>query len=87
MTKYYCSKCNKYHYRGKIYKNHLKFKRAKSDLDKYKHIELNEIEIRNLRPIAQRQIFNLLKKMRKSKKPKLYEREIKRVILFETKNY
>lgn len=87
MEKYYCTKCLKHHHRGKIYKDHLQFKRQ---VIKNKNINSNEINFANfdtLRPIAKRQILKLLKKMKTSKKPGFYKNQIERVIEYENKNY
>lgn len=40
-----------------------------------------------LRPIAQRQILRLLRKMRKTKNKEMYIEQINRVVKHENKNY
>lgn len=87
MTKYYCLKCKKYHFRGKIYKNHLEFKGGKEKKIPSKKINIEDLDIETFRPIAKRQIMRLLRKMRLSNKPEFYEKQIQRVILHENKNY
>ena len=86
MTKYYCLKCKKYHYRGKIYKNHLKYKVRKEKKIPFKKTNIEDLEIETFRPIAKRQIMRLLRKMKLSNNLELYEKQIRRVILHENKN-
>ena len=77
MDKYYCSKCKKYHHRGKIYKDHLKYKKEKEHLDnlnnKNQKLTINYDE---LRPIAKRQLHRLFRKMELTGNQELYKHEI-----------
>ena len=87
MTKYYCTQCHRYHYRGKIYGAHVQFKKHKAN--KENSIPTNKIlefDMEDLRPIAQRQVKTLLKKMRTTNKPDLYKKEINKVIIYENQN-
>lgn len=84
MKKYYCTKCEGYHYRGEIYTKHLKFK--KSNQNKTYNLKNKKINLNELRPVAKKQIKRLLKKMKKSKRPEIYKSEIKKVIHFENQN-
>lgn len=86
MTKYYCLKCEKYHYRGKIYNNHLQFKREQNYNEKKDLTNIEELEFESLRPIAKRQILLLIRKMENSKMPEFYKKQITRVIVYENKN-
>jgi hypothetical protein len=63
MHKYYCKKCKKYHYRGKIYNEHSDYKKEESNKDNYLDIESNKKNLDTLRPIAKRQLRILLKKI------------------------
>jgi hypothetical protein len=96
VKKYYCSECERYHYRGKIYKDHLEYKvekkgrKTQSLLRKRNSIPSENIldfDADKLRPIARRQIKRFLKKMKKTNKIRFYTREINRVIIYEQKNY
>jgi hypothetical protein len=87
MKKYYCSKCSKHHYRGKIYKDHIEFKKQEIDYESSNSEDIDFTNLKNLRPIAKRQILKLIRKMNTSKKPGLYKNQIKRVIEYENKNY
>lgn len=91
MKKYFCSKCKRTHYRGKIYKNHLKYKvekNKKSNPNQEKKIsipsnEIIEFDFNELRPIARHQIQRLVLKMHKTKRFRLYTKEINKIILHE----
>ena len=84
MKKYYCTKFKNYHYRGELYKKHLKYKQSNQ---KYNYdLEENKLNYNKLRLVAKKQIKRLLKKMKKSKKPEIYKREIKKVLYFENQN-
>ncbi len=84
ITKYYCSKCNKYHYRGKIYENHLQYEEKKIKKKKIPKDKILDFNMDQLRPIARRQISRLFDKMKTTKHNKFYIREINRIILYET---
>ena len=80
MNKYYCNKCKKFHHRGKIYKDHLKYKRQE-DVDT--HNNQNEeirINYNDLRPIAKRQLHRLYRKMKLTGNHELYKHEIVKLI-------
>jgi hypothetical protein len=79
MKKYYCDKCNSYHHRGKIFKDHYKFRRINTKHQSYGGEEL-EINLDDLRPIAKRQLHRLLSKVKKSNNPELYKSEIIKLI-------
>ncbi len=80
MHKYYCNKCKKYHYRGKIYKDHLNYKREVSRKANIIDDENIKVKLDTLRPIAKRQIHTLLKKMKSSGNQQLYKNEIIKLI-------
>ncbi|MFW9897201.1 MAG: hypothetical protein ACFFD7_15470 [Candidatus Thorarchaeota archaeon] len=79
MKKYYCDKCNIYHHRGKIFKDHYEFRRKKTKNQSYGGEEL-EINLDDLRPIAKRQLHRLLRKAKKSNNRELYKNEIIKLI-------
>jgi len=81
MHKYYCVKCKKYHHRGKIYKNHIGYKREgrTNSEDDYPK-EGIKVNINDLRPIAKRQLRRLCKKMKLSGNHELYKTEIIKLI-------
>ncbi|MFW9988699.1 MAG: hypothetical protein ACFFC3_08600 [Candidatus Odinarchaeota archaeon] len=85
MNKYYCKKCNKYHHRGKIFEEHLKFK--KKDIKKNNHPDNKDIKInfKTLRPIAKRQLSRLFRKAKISGNHELYKNEIVKLIKKEKK--
>jgi hypothetical protein len=80
LHKYYCKKCEKYHYRGKIYKEHLDYKKEEISKNNYPNDENIKINLDNLRPIAKRQIHRLFKKMKSSGNRVLYKNEIIKLI-------
>ncbi len=80
MYKYYCKKCKKYHYRGKIYKEHSDYKKEEFNKDNYPDVENIKINLDTLRPIAKRQLRRLLKKMESSGNHGLYKNEIIKLI-------
>ncbi|MFX1420054.1 MAG: hypothetical protein ACFE9N_14140 [Promethearchaeota archaeon] len=82
MHKYYCNNCKKHHHRGKIYENHLEYKkeeRRKND-DKNLKDDETKINFNDLRPIAKRQFRRLYKKMNLSGNHELYKTEIIKLI-------
>ena len=79
MKKYYCTKCKKYHHRGKIYKVHLKFKKEE-EIKKTADYENLKIDLESLKPIAKRQLHRLLKKVNASGNHELYKNEIIKLI-------
>ena len=80
MHKYYCKKCKKYHYRGKIYKEHSDYKKEEFNKDNYPDVENIKINLDTIRPIAKRQLRRLLKKMESSGNHELYKNEIIKLI-------
>ncbi|TFF88164.1 MAG: hypothetical protein EU550_01815 [Promethearchaeota archaeon] len=86
--KYYCTKCKKHHVRGRIYKEHLKYKQEeKVNFEKKfapRKIRNMNIEELKLRPIAKRQIRRLYKKMKLSNNSEIYKHEIEKIILKES---
>ncbi|MFX0106582.1 MAG: hypothetical protein ACFE75_13995 [Candidatus Hodarchaeota archaeon] len=80
MNKYYCRKCKKYHYRGKIYKDHLNYKKEDPSKDTYPDDENININLDIIRPIARRQLHRLFKKMKSSVNHELYKNEIIKLI-------
>lgn len=82
--KYYCTKCERNHTRGEIYKKHLKYKKkkeTKSLPDEY----ILEYED-TLRLVAARQLMRLKKKAREELDPKrrrMYIRKINELLVFE----
>lgn len=86
MEKYYCTKCRKYHHRGKIYTNHLNFKRKEVKVDDSQLIDPEDVNFEDLSPIAKRQILSLIKRMKKNYYPEFYKNRIMNVIKYENKN-
>jgi len=82
MKKYYYTECERYQYRGKIYQKHLWYKKKKES-NSILIKEINPLDWEKLRPIAQKQIYVLFKKLSNSRRPILYKREINKVILHE----
>lgn len=80
MHKYYCIKCKKYHYRGKIYKAHLEYKKEKSKKNNNLNDDPIKVNLDDLRPIAKRQLRRLYKKMKLSGNDELYKTEIIKLI-------
>lgn len=62
MEKYYCTECERNHYRGKIYQKHLCYKKKKES-NSIMIKEINSLDLEKLRPVAQRLIGRLLIKM------------------------
>jgi hypothetical protein len=90
LKKYYCTNCKRYHHRGKIYKEHLQYKNSKKNSSKVqisKDFELKDVDFEELRPIAQRQILSLLKRMTRTEHPEYYKKRIIRVIAYENQNH
>ncbi|TFG27066.1 MAG: hypothetical protein EU532_08315 [Promethearchaeota archaeon] len=93
IKKYYCTICKRYHYRGKIYRNHLKYQAKKQGKKNHFNLKKKSIptdkiikyEKKDLRPIAKRQIRRFFRKMYLTKNFKLYTREINKIILHEKK--
>lgn len=88
--KYYCTKCKKYHHRGKIYNEHIHNKKDKknpSNVQITKEINPENVNFEELRPIAKRQILSLLKRMTRTEHPDYYKKRILRVIAYENKNH
>jgi len=86
LEKYYCTKCRKYHHRGKIYTNHLNFKRKEVKVDDSQLIDPEDVNFEDLSPIAKRQILSLIKRMKKNYYPEFYKNRIMNVIKYENKN-
>ncbi|MFX1236867.1 MAG: hypothetical protein ACFFAS_20575 [Promethearchaeota archaeon] len=85
-------KCKKNHVRGKIYKDHLKFKGKKSNQKSIKKpinnkkIPVDKIidyNYKQLRPVAQRQVDRLIKKLRDTDNLQLYTYQINKLIIQE----
>jgi hypothetical protein len=85
MKKYYCRKCKRYHHRGKIYGEHLKFKKREENANSTDNDTL-KVEFESLRPIAKRQLNRLLKKIHKTGKNEIYKKEIIKLIKNEKRN-
>jgi len=88
MRKYFCSKCNRHHSRGKVYEDHLNYrgKKNKKNQKVKRSIPSDrfiEFDFDELRPIAQRQIRTLVMKMHHTKNFSLYTKEINKIILHE----
>ncbi|MFX0030146.1 MAG: hypothetical protein ACFE8B_13125 [Candidatus Hermodarchaeota archaeon] len=84
MLKYYCRKCKRYHYRGKIYREHLKFKEIEENTNNSESKSF-KVEFESLRPIAKRQLNRLLKKIDKTGRNEIYEKEIIKLIKNENR--
>lgn len=80
MHKYYCKKCKKYHYRGKIYKEHSDYKKEEFNKNNYPDVENIKINLDTLRPIAKRQLHTLFKKMESSDNHEFYKNEIIKLV-------
>ena len=80
MNKYYCRKCKKYHYRGKVYREHLKYKREEIQKDIHPDNDDTRINYKKLRPIAKRQLHRLVEKANSSGNHELYKKEIIKLI-------
>lgn len=80
LHKYYCKKCKKYHYRGKIYRNHLDYKKEVISRNNPLNDENIKIDLDTLRPIAKRQLRRLFKKIKSSGNHELYKNEIIKLI-------
>jgi hypothetical protein len=93
IKKYYCTICRRYHYRGKIYKNHLKYQDKKKEERTHSNGQkksiptdkIMEFDKNYLRPIAKRQIRRCYRKMYLTQNFRLYIREINKIILHEKK--
>ena len=93
IKKYYCVVCRRYHYRGKIYQNHLKYQLKKNEMKTHSNVKkkpiptdkIMEFKKKDLRPIAKRQIQRCYRKMYLTKNFRLYTREINKIILHEKK--
>ncbi len=88
MKKYFCSKCKKNHFRGKIFEEHLKYRKKNNNANNKKKNSIPsdkiiEFDFEELRPIARRQIRKLVMKMHYTKKFGLYTKEINKIILHE----
>jgi hypothetical protein len=82
--------CKRYHHRGKIYKNHFQYKMLNKKPSKIQishDVDLKEVSFEDLRPIAQRQILSLLRRMTSAEYPEYYKKRILRVIAHENKNH
>ena len=84
MNKYYCLKCNKNHLRGKIYKEHLKYKGLTKESEPPLKIKQDKINLKEFRPVARRQLKRLLHKMKITPKKELYKNEINKLIEYES---
>lgn len=87
IKKYYCKKCSRYHYRGKIYKEHKLYKKKKSNSDSYSRSRIIDFNFKELRPIAQRQVLRLIMKMKATDKKEMYIEHLNRVIQHENKGH
>ena len=88
MKKYFCSKCKRTHFRGKIFEEHLKYRKTRNNPKQKKKSSIPsekiiEFEFDELRLIARRQIQRLVMKMHKTKNFRLYTKEINKIILYE----
>lgn len=87
VKKYYCTKCKRYHYHGKIYKTHKEFREKRKKSSFYLKNGLIDFNFKELRPIAQRQVLTLLKKMKETNNKEMYIEQLNRVIQHENKNF
>lgn len=78
-------KCNRTHHRGKVYKDHLEFKRKNENTppESIKINDVQDLELKGLRPIAKKQILRFLKKIKTNGRKNLYLSEINRILLHE----
>lgn len=86
IKKYYCTKCNRYHYRGKIYKKHKEYSQKRKKPISHLKNGLIYFNFKELRPIAQRQILTLIKRMKETNNKEMYIEQLNRVIKHENKN-
>ena len=79
---YYCTECKKKHRCGKIYQDHLQFKKVEKK--EYPSDKIMKFNIDSLRPIAQRQITKYLEKIKLTPKMRgVYISKINELIEFE----
>lgn len=97
ISKYFCKKCKRFHYHGKIYEDHLKYndkEKNKKNISKNLNLKSrkeNKIQSKKvmdfnydtLRPIAKRQIDKLFDKMRTTHNNDLYVFQINKLIIHE----
>lgn len=62
--KYYCPECDRYHYRGQIYQDHLKYKRKVPEELDSEFIKATNKQKEKLEQnkVAQRQLLNLARR-------------------------
>lgn len=87
IKKYYCTKCKRYHYRGKIYKEHKLYREKRNKPIFYLRNGIVDFNFNELRPIAQRQILTLIKRMKETNNKEMYIEQLNRVIQYKNKNY
>lgn len=84
---YFCTECKRNHRHGKIWEEHLRYKKTK--LDNIPRKKVVQYDWSFLRDIAQRQIMSYIRKMawdkknNGSRKREMYIHEINKVILHE----
>ncbi len=83
MEKYYCIKCDRYHRRGKIYKNHLVYRKGTQKSESVPSDEIIKVNYKKLRPIAKNQLLILFKKLRRSNRKSVYREQINKLIRYE----
>lgn len=86
IRKYYCTKCKRYHYRGKIYDEHKLYREKRKKFVSYLRNGIIKVNFEKLRPIAQRQVLILIKKMKETSNKEMYIEQLNRVIQHENKN-
>ncbi|MFX0018951.1 MAG: hypothetical protein ACFFAF_09495 [Candidatus Hermodarchaeota archaeon] len=87
IRKYYCKKCKRYHYRGKIYKEHRQHRKIRNKSTSYLKNGIINFNFEELRPITQRQVLTLIKKMKETNNKEMYIEQLNRVIQHENKSY
>jgi hypothetical protein len=82
MNKYYCKKCKRYHHRGKIFKDHMKYSKDHNIKDKEINSdeEIIKLNLDEFRPIAKRQLNRLVKKANRTGNYELYKNQIIKLI-------
>lgn len=77
---YFCRECQRTHYRGKIYKEHIKYKK-KTDAD-IPDNRLYKMRGYTLKNLAKRQLTQLMKKYLRDKRS-IYTKQMNKLLLKE----
>jgi len=77
---YYCTKCNRKHYRGKIHEKHKKFRQIEVKKQQIYKVKNFKEAWKTLSVVAKRQLIQLIYKLNLSYKYNLYRREISKLL-------